>query len=237
MTLDKSNEKPKKINQKINNFFKKISNCIYLSSVESNIIIKFIKEVKNYFSDILFYINKNNEEETNNIKENIFERTSDNLVSFDPLIMLRNFNNNKLFFVLKDYSNIDLYFYLYDLYDNKLDKANKDINNKTKIEIFNEIINNINNLKETCKNEFKSKKSSIAISKVNFIFHKYFLILNQYFNDNKSFFNEENRLIILDKFTHTDLILDDNHITIVLKNNLGDKMNMMLLSILWIRNC
>ena len=130
LTLDKSNEKPKKINQKINNFFKKISNCIYLSSIESNIIIKFIKEVKNYFSDILFYINKNNEEETNNIKENIFERTSDNLVSFDPLIMLRNFNNNKLFFVLKDYSNIDLYIYLYDLYDNKLDKTNKDIKKK-----------------------------------------------------------------------------------------------------------
>ena len=77
--LDKGNEKPKKINQKINNFFKKISNCIYLSSVESNIIIKFIKEVKNYFSDILFYINKNNEEATNNIFENIFEKTSDNL--------------------------------------------------------------------------------------------------------------------------------------------------------------
>ena len=104
-----------------------------------------------------------------------------------------------------------------------MDKTNKDINNKTKVSIFNEIINNINNLKETCENEFKSKKSSIAISKVNFIFHKYFLFLNQYFNDNKLLFNEENRLIILDKFTHTDLILDDNHFTIVLKNNLDNK--------------
>ena len=225
LILDNNIEKPKKINQKINNFYKMLSNCNYFSSLDSNIIINFIKEIKNYFSDILFYIDKNNEEVSNNINKNIFEKTSDKLVSFDPIIILRNFNNNKCFFIIKDYSNIDLYIYLYDLYDNKLDKTNKEQNNKTKLEIFNEIINSINNLKETCKKEFKSKKCSISISKVNFIFHKYFLILNQYFNDNKLLFNEENRIIILDKFTHTDFILDDNHLTVVLKNNLDKIKN------------
>ena len=219
LMLDKKSDKQKKMNQKINNFLKRISSSQYLSSIEANTINNFIKEIKHYFSDILFYINKN-DETSNNTNKYFFEKTSDNLVSFEPLTLLRNFNNNKCFFILKDYSNIDLYIYLYDLYDNKLDKNNKDINNKTKIEIFNNIINSINNLKQTCKKEFTDKKSSITISKINFIFHKYFLLLNQYFKDNKLFFNEENRLIILDKFSQTDCILDNNHLTIVLKNNL-----------------
>ena len=231
LTKEKNKDKTEKKNQKINNFFKKLSNSSYLSNLESNIIIDFIKEIKNYFSEFMFCFEKDEEQLLNNELKLIFEKTSDKLEYFQPVNLLRNFTNNKCFFILNEYSNIDLYIYLYDLYelynDEKV-KNNKDKKNKSKMEIFNEIIININNLKETCSKNFISKKSSISIRKVSFIIHKYFLILNQYFNDNKSFFNEDNRIIILDKFTQTDCILDNNHIIIVLKNNSGHLNNKLI---------
>ena len=230
ITVDiNENKKDKEFDttQKFNIFFKKLSSCPFISHLESNLLINFVKNTKNYFTDYLFYVEKIIKIKNQNINDNkefIFEKTSDTSIAFDPINILRNFTNNKCFIILKEFSYIDLYIYLYDLYDNNIEKS-KD-KKKSKIEIINEIIKNINIFKETCNKNFTSKKSSIVIGKVNFIIHKYFLILNQYFNDNKIFFNEENRIIILDKFTHTDCILDNGHITIVLNNNIendGDK--------------
>ena len=219
---DKANVKNDKIqetNKKFNNFLKQISDCSFISDLESTLFINFVSKVKNYFSDFLLYIQKNIKINNKNFDEKdfIFEKSSDNSFSFDPMNLLREFNNNKCFIVLKDFSNIDLYIYLYDFYDNNYQKENK--NNKSKSEIFNEIIKNINVFKEECNKNFVSKTCSIVIDKVNFILHKYFLILNQYFYDNKIFFNEENNIIILDKFTHTDCIFSKGHITIVSNNN------------------
>ena len=215
---ENKNDSTKKINQQINNFFKKISSCSYISNLEANIIINFIKEIKNYFSDFLFYVEKSKNEQPmlNDIKFYIYEKSFCDFISLEPITILRHFTNNKCIIILKDYFNVDLYLYLYDFYDNKLEKNSRD---KSKMDIFNEIIQNINNFKEACSKIFISKKSSISIGKISFIVHKNFIISNQYFNNNKFFFNEENRIIILDKFTHTDCIFDNNHITIVLKNN------------------
>ena len=213
------NDKILESNKKFNNFLKQISDCSFISDLESTLFINFVSKVKNYFSDFLFYIQRNIKINNKNFDEKdfIFEKSSDNSFSFDPMNLLREFNNNKCFIVLKEFSNIDLYIYLYDFYDNNYQKENK--NNKSKLEIFNEIIKNVNVFKEECNKNFVSKACSIVIDKVNFILHKYFLILNQYFYDNKIFFKEENNIIILDKFTHTDCIFNKGHITIVSNNN------------------
>ena len=59
-----------------------------------------------------------------------------------------------------------------------------------------------------------------------YYFHKYFLILNQYFDGNKFFFgNENNNIIILDKFTNTDCIIDCGHINIILNNTNDSEKN------------
>ena len=210
----------KNISRKFNNFYKNLSNCSFLSKLESDILIDFFKSIKNYFTDFMFYIEKINLQ-NNKAKENnfIFENTFDSSLSFDPINILRNFNNNKCFIILKDFSYIELYIYLYDFYQNNIEK-DEDVQ-KTKEEIYNEIFNNINILKEKCYNNFKDQKntkSSLVIVKINFILHKYFLILNHYFEGNKIFFNNENKIIILDKFTNTDCILDNGHIDIILNN-------------------
>ena len=215
----KKNEIIKETNQAINIFSKQLSNCEYISNLESNSIINYVKEIKNYFTDILFYIQISNKGNNNN-DININDKKFDDFISFEPTDILRNFTNNKCFIILKEYSYIDILIYLYDLYENNIENSNK---NKNKNEIFNEILKSLYNFKDVCNKNFISKKSSMVIGKVNFIIHKYYLILNQYFNDNKLFFNEENRIIILDKFTHTDLILDDSHISIILQNNLANK--------------
>ena len=213
------NYKIQESNKKFNNFLNQISDCSFISDLESNLFINFFSKVKNYFSDFLFYIQRNIKINNKNFDEKdfIFEKSSDNSFTFDPMNLLREFNNNKCFIVLKEFSNIDLYIYIYDFYDNNNQKENK--YNKNKSEIFNEIIKNINEFKEECNKNFMSKTCSIVIDKVNFILHKYFLILNQYFYDNKIFFNEGNIIIILDKFTHTDCIFSKGHITIVSNNN------------------
>ena len=46
--------------------------------------------------------------------------------------------------------------------------------------------------------------------------------MNQYFDGNKIFFRNENKIIILDKFTNTDCVLDNGHIDIIL-NNIHEK--------------
>ena len=210
----------KNISRKFNNFYKNLSNCSFLSKLESDILIDFFKSIKNYFTDFMFYIEKINLQ-NNKAKENnfIFENTFDSSLSFDPINILRNFNNNKCFIILKDFSYIELYIYLYDFYINNIEE-DEDVQ-KTKEEIYNEIFNNINILKEKCYNNFKDQKntkSSLIIVKINFILHKYFLILNHYFEGNKIFFNNENKIIILDKFTNTDCIIDNGHIDIILNN-------------------
>ena len=210
----------KNISRKFNNFYKNLSNCSFLSKLESDILIDFFKSIKNYFTDFMFYIEKINLQ-NNKAKENnfIFENTFDSSLSFDPINILRNFNNNKCFIILKDFSYIELYIYLYDFYINNIEE-DEDVQ-KTKEEIYNEIFNNINILKEKCYNNFKDQKntkSSLVIVKINFILHKYFLILNHYFEGNKIFFNNENKIIILDKFTNTDCIIDNGHIDIILNN-------------------
>ena len=223
---EEKNVKIKETNKKFNNFLKQISDCSFISDLESNLFINFISKVKNYFSDFLFYIQRNIKIINNknfDEKDFIFEKSSDNSFSFEPMNLLREFNNNKCFIVLKEFSNIDIYIYLYDFYDNNYQKENKNLN-KSKAEIFNEIIQNIKDFKEECNKNFISRTSSIVIDKVNFILHKYFLILNQYFYDNKIFFNEANNIIILDKFTHTDCIFNKGHITIV-SNNIYKKNN------------
>ena len=210
----------KNISRKFNNFYKNLSNCSFLSKLESDTLIDFFKSIKNYFTDFMFYIEKINLQ-NNKAKENnfIFENTFDSSLSFDPINILRNFNNNKCFIILKDFSYIELYIYLYDFYQNNIEE-DEDVQ-KTKEEIYNEIFNNINILKEKCYNNFKDQKntkSSLVIVKINFILHKYFLILNHYFEGNKIFFNNENKIIFLDKFTNTDCILDNGHIDIILNN-------------------
>ena len=220
------NDKIPETNKKFNNFLKQISDCSFISDLESNLLINFISKIKNYFSDFLFYIQKNIKINNKNFDEKdfIFEKSSNISFSFDPMNLLREFNNNKCFIVLKEFSNIDLYIYLYDFYDNNYEKGDKNLN-KNKTEIFNEIFKNISLFKEECNKNFVSKSCSIVIDKVNFILHKYFIILNQYFCDNKIFFNEENNIIILDKFTHTDCIFNKGHITIVSNNNFEKNNN------------
>ena len=210
----------KNIANKLNNFYKNLSACNFLRELESKVLIKFFKSVKNYFTDFMFYIEKINLQNINNSKDFIFEKTSDSSISFDPINILRNFNNNKCFIILKEFSYIDLYVYLYDFYENNVEDEN--LEPKSKKEICNDIFHNISILKEKCYNNFKDKKSSIVIGKINFILHKYFLILNLYFDGNKFFFgNENNNIIILDKFTNTDCIIDCGHINIIL-NNIND---------------
>ena len=218
--LDKSEIKKKNIIHKLNNFYKNLSNCNFLSKLESDILIDFFKSIKNYFTDFMFYIEKIN---LQNNKDNktyfIFENTFDSSLSFDPINILRNFNNNKCFIILKEFSYIDLYIYLYDFYENNIDEEND--SHKEKIEIYNDIFNNIKILKDKCYENFidqKNTKSSFVIGNINFIVHKYFLLLNQYFDGNKIFFNNENKIIILDKFTNTDFILDKGNIDIILNN-------------------
>ena len=222
--LDKNEIKKKNIAHKFSNFYKNLTNCSFLSKLESDILIDFFKSIKNYFTDFMFYIEKIN---LQNNKENkshfIFENTLDSSLSFDPINILRNFKNNKCFIILKEFSYIDLYIYLYDFYENNIEEEND--SQKTKIDIYNDIFNKIKILKEKCYENFidqKNTKSSIVIGKLNFIVHKYFLLLNQYFDGNKIFFNIENKIIILDKFTNTDCILDKGNIDIIL-NNVIDK--------------
>ena len=226
LTLDK-NERVKKINQRINNFIKELSTCQYISQLETIVLVNFFKDMKNYFSDFLFYMNKTIpkikiKEEDTEVNKFIFENSSDNSISFDPQNLLRNFTNNKCFFVLNEFYYIEIYIYLHDLYDNNIDN-NNDIKNNN--DIFNQIIKGINNLKKVCKDNFSSKKSSFKVGKINFIMHKNFLILNQYFKENKSFFNEENKIIILDKFSNTDCIFDNSNITIVKYNKIQNEEN------------
>ena len=227
-SLFRNDTNHKSISRKFNNFYKNLSNCSFLSKLESDTLIDFFKSIKNYFTDFMFYIEKINLQNNKANKNNfIFENTFDSSLSFDPINILRNFNNNKCFIILKDFSYIELYIYIYDFYENNIEEDDKA--QKTKVEIYNDIFNNINILKEKCYNNFidqKNTKSSLVIVKINFILHKYFLILNQYFEGNKIFFNKENKIIILDKFTNTDCILDKGHIDIILNNcNSGEKNN------------
>ena len=222
------NDTAKKVNQRINTFEKDLSNCQYISQLEASILVNFFKDMKNYFSDFLFYIDKiitKIKTKDQNIDEQkfIFENSSDNSVVFEPLYLLRNFTNNKCFFILKDFYYIEIYIYLYDLYDHNTENKDEIKNN---IQIFNEIMKGINNLKEACKINFTSKKSSFKVGKINFIMQKNFLILNQYFNDNKLFFNDENKIIILDKFTNTDCVFEQSEINIVKYNKLKNDKNL-----------
>ena len=223
-SLDKIKNKNKKTSNKINNFFKSLKNCCFLKKLESDALINFFKSIKNYFTDFMFYIERINLKNNNKTKYHfIFENTSDSSISFDPINILRNFNNNKCFIILKEFSYIELYIYLYDFYENTIE--NEENQQKSKSEIYNDIFNNINILKEKCYTNFINKKktnSSIVVGKINFIIHKYFLILNQYFGGNKIFFNNENKIIILDKFTNADCILDNGHIDIILNNSFGE---------------
>ena len=223
-SLDKIKNKNKKTSNKINNFFKSLKNCCFLKKLESDALINFFKSIKNYFTDFMFYIERINLKNNNKTKYHfIFENTSDSSISFDPINILRNFNNNKCFIILKEFSYIELYIYLYDFYENTIE--NEENQQKSKSEIYNDIFNNINILKEKCYTNFINKKktnSSIVVGKINFIIHKYFLILNQYFGGNKIFFNNENKIIILDKFTNSDCILDNGHIDIILNNSIGE---------------
>ena len=223
-----SNSKQKNMSNKIKNFYKNLTNCSFLTKIESDILIEFFESIKNYFTDFMFYIEKINLQKNNsNISNFIFENTFDSSLSFDPINILRNFNNNKCFIILKEFSYIDLYIYLFDFYENNFEEEK--YTQKSKIEIYNDIFDNINNLKEQCYENFidrKNTKSSIVLGKLNFIIHKSFLICNQYFEGNKIFFNNDNKIIILDKFTNTDCILDNGHIEIILNNingNYNDK--------------
>ena len=73
----------------------------------------------------MFYIKKIN---LQNNKDNetcfIFENNLDSSLSFDPINIFRNFNNNKCFIILKEFSYIDLNIYLYDFYENNIDEEN-----------------------------------------------------------------------------------------------------------------
>ena len=167
----------------------------------------------------MFYIERINLQINNNKNKFIFENTFDSSISFDPINILRNFNNNKCFIILKEFSYIDLYIYLDDFYENNIEEENSE--QKSKIEIYNDIFNNINILREKCYENFLNKNEtncSIVIGKLNFIVQKSFLILNQYFEGNKIFFRNDNKIIILDKYTNTDCILDNGHIDILLNN-------------------
>ena len=217
--LDNNNHHQKKIKQKFNNFYKNLTNCSFLSKLESEVLINFFKSVKNYFTDFMFYIERINLQINKNKNKFIFENTFDSSISFDPINILRNFNNNKCFIILKEFSYIDLYIYLYDFYENNIEEENSE--QKSKIEIYNDIFNNINILREKCYENFLNKNEtncSIVIGKLNFIVQKSFLILNQYFEGNKIFFRNDNKIIILDKYTNTDCILDNGHIDILLNN-------------------
>ena len=222
--FDKNDIYQKKSTKKFNNFYKNLSNCTFLSKLESDTLINFFKSVNNYFTDFMFYIERINLKNNNKNKNKfIFENTFDSSLSFDPINILRNFNNNKCFIILKEFSYIDLYIYLYDFYENNINDENSE--QKSKNEIYNDIFNNINILRENCYNNFIDQKNtncSIVIGKLNFIVHKYFLIMNQYFDGNKIFFRNENKIIILDKFTNTDCVLDNGHIDIIL-NNINEK--------------
>ena len=73
----------------------------------------------------MFYIEKINLQNNNDNKTYfIFENTFDSSLSFDPINILRNFNNNKCFIILKEFSYIDLNIYLYDFYENNIDEEN-----------------------------------------------------------------------------------------------------------------
>ena len=100
----------KNIANKLNNFYKNLSACSFLRELESKVLIKFFKSVKNYFTDFMFYIEKINLQNINNSKDFIFEKTSDSSISFDPINILRNFNNNKCFIILKEFCNVYLSF-------------------------------------------------------------------------------------------------------------------------------
>ena len=222
--LEKNAIKQNNKSHNINNFFKNLTNCSFLTKLESDILIDFFKSIKNYFTDFMFYIDKIHFHKNNSNKNRfIFENTFDSSLSFDPINILRNFNNNKCFIILKEFSYIDLYIYLYDFYENNMEEETD--TQKTKVEIYNDIFNKINNLKVKCYKNFIDRKitnSSIVLGKLNFIIHKSFLILNQYFEGNKIFFNNENKIIILDKYTNTDCILDNGHIDIILNNTKGE---------------
>ena len=211
----------KKIKQKFNNFYKNLTNCSFLSKLESEVLIKFFNSVKNYFTDFMFYIERINLQNNNNNENKfIFENAFDSSISFDPINILRNFNNNKCFIILKEFSYIDLYIYLYDFYQNNIEDEN--FTEKSESDIYNDIFNNINILREKCYKNFLDKKKtncSIVIGKLNFIIQKSFLISHQYFEGNKVFFRNDNKIIILDKYTNTDCILDNGHIDILLNNN------------------
>ena len=221
-----NNINQKKIKQKFNNFVKNLTNCRFLCKLESEVLINFFKSVKNYFTDFMFYIERINLQNINKDKNKfIFENRFDSSISFDPINILRNFNSNKCFIILKEFSYIDLYVYLYDFYENNIEEENSE--QKSKIDIYNDIFNNINILREKCYENFINKNEtncSIVIGKLNFIIQKSFLILNQYFEGNKIFFRNDNKIIILDKYTNTDCILDNGHIDILLNNiNNNDK--------------
>ncbi len=201
----------------ISNFYKSLT-TLGLNHEEKMVIYGFVKEVKYYFTEFVVFLCKNI----------ILDKKN---MSFDPVNILEHFNNNKCFIIITDNTSLDLYIYLTDSFDiNFLSKEennnekNNIINNKALF--FNAIISNIKILKFACKENFDNNLGHIQLRNVNIILNKSTLLQNEYFQDYKSLFSENNNIYVLDEYTKTHCIFGETHISLMSnidENNLENK--------------
>ena len=188
----------------LNNFYKSLGE-FGLNHEEKIAIYNFVKETKYFFTEIVVFLSKNI----------FFKNKNEN---YDPLNVLQHFNNNKCFITINDMSFIDIYIYLTDSFDINFlyddDKENKnDLHNPSIF--FNAIISNIKVLKFLCKENFDNNHGHIQLRDINIILNKSTFLKNEYFNDYRSLFNENNNIFILDESTKINCIFGDTHISLI----------------------
>ena len=206
---EENNDETERIqNKHINNFYKDLIKLNMLNQEETKLIIDFVKDTQNYFTEFSFIINiQINHSKNKNLSSPIFN-------------IFRNFNNNKCIFILNSFSIIDIYIYLYDI-SNKIQPESSE---NDSISGFEEVMISLDILKKIYFKLHRTNRCNNHIGNVNFIMRKKLLISNNYYGDNKSFFNEDNKIYILDEYKNIDCILDDDHI-ILISNNLNKEKN------------
>ena len=153
-----------------------IKNNIKIFNNKFDFILDIYKELFSFFTEILLFDN--------------FKQTN---CKFNPLIILKKFNNNKLFIIKNQHDLIDIYLYLY-------------IENQEQEISLNKILDLI----------LKTIKNKIDINSITFIVHKdYFNIINFIQVYSEQLFIHENILIkiyLIDNKNKIDYILNNKKI-------------------------